>query len=105
LLDRVSASLLLMGSRGFFLRPSCQHACHPTDVQHRTDELELGANFVDTPEAELSEPQHLLDPCMRWLDHGFAPAVFGLSIGSVQLARQRRRERAFVRVESVSMAT
>lgn len=51
------------------------HCAYPVQIQSQAHELELGAYPVQSPHAELAEPQHVLDPAVGWLGNPLAFSV------------------------------
>ena len=79
---------------------SCSQTAHPPQVERQTHELELGLDFVQSPKAELPEPQHALDPSIGRLHDPLPLAVSGPSLGRPQLGIHGRGVRVLFGVDT-----
>eukprot|EP01137_Pigoraptor_chileana_P003911 Opistho-2@44819 len=78
---------------------SAAQTAHPSQVECQTHELELGLDLVQSPQTELPEPQHALDPPVGRLHDPLPLAVGSLAFGCLQLGIHRCAVRVLLGVD------
>ena len=89
-----------MRSNRLIWLPSCRlHGAHSPQIQRQAHELELGLNTVQPAQAELTEPQHTLDPAVGRLGDPLALAVRRLACLGLQLGGHGRGVGGLLRID------
>lgn len=97
---RPTTILRAMRSNGLILLPTSRlHGTHSSQIERQADELELGLHTVQSSQAELTQPQHALDPAIGRLGDPLAPAAGRTAFVGLRLGGHRCRVRVGVRID------